>query len=97
MAETLGNKLIGYVQDAHAMECSVARMLDSMIGTTTDPEILARFTEHRRETERHVQLLLELAYGLGDGGWRHPQNTGRSMNAPGLDHREKDPELVEAH
>jgi ferritin-like metal-binding protein YciE len=57
MADSLSDKLIGYVQDAHAMECSVVRMLDSMIGTTTDPEILARLTEHRRETDRHVQLL----------------------------------------
>jgi ferritin-like metal-binding protein YciE len=67
MAEYLGNKLIGYVQDAHAMECSAVRMLDSMIGTTTDPEILARLTQHRRETERHVQLLEGRLAALGKG------------------------------
>jgi ferritin-like metal-binding protein YciE len=65
MADTLGDKLIGYVQEAHAMECSVVRMLDSMIGTTTDPEILARLTEHRRETDRHVQLLEGRLSALG--------------------------------
>ena len=67
MADSLSDKLIGYVQDAHAMECSVVRMLDSMIGTTTDPEILARLTEHRRETDRHVQLLEGRLTALGKG------------------------------
>jgi ferritin-like metal-binding protein YciE len=65
MADTLKQKLIGYVQDAHAMERSVMRMLDSMVATTSDPEILARLNQHRRETDRHREMLERRLTALG--------------------------------
>jgi ferritin-like metal-binding protein YciE len=39
-------KLADYVEDAHAMEQSVLRSLDSMISTTDDPEVRSMLEHH---------------------------------------------------
>jgi ferritin-like metal-binding protein YciE len=57
MANDLREKLIDYLQDAHAMEQNVLRLLDSMISTTTDQETVARLKQHRGESEGHEQLI----------------------------------------
>ena len=58
MAENkLQKKLIDYLQDAHAMEQNVLRMLDGMIGTTDDPEIKDELRHHKLETERHAERM----------------------------------------
>ena len=57
MAQQLREKLVDYIEDAHAMEQNVLQMLDSMIATTKDDEIVADLEHHKRETERHEQLL----------------------------------------
>lgn len=64
--EKLREKLVEYVEDAHAMERSVLRSLDSMIRTTDDPEIVEVLRHHKEETERHEQLLRERLQALGE-------------------------------
>ena len=65
--DALQQKLIDYVEDAHAMEQNVSRMLDSMISTTDDPEITEILRHHKEETERHEQRLRERLDALGAG------------------------------
>lgn len=56
---TLEEKLVSYIEDAHAMETNVLKMLESMISTTDDPEMRQALEEHRTETERHQESLRE--------------------------------------
>jgi len=65
MNDDLKEKLIDYLQDAHAMERNVLKMLDSMISTTTDPETVARLKQHRRESEGHEQMVQGRLEALG--------------------------------
>ncbi len=66
MAEAdLQQKLVDYIEDAHAMEQNVLQMLDSMIATTRDDEIVRELEHHRMETERHEQLLRARLDALG--------------------------------
>ena len=66
MAEArLQEKLVDYVEDAHAMEQNVLQMLNSMIATTTDDQIVQELEHHRMETERHEQLLRQRLSALG--------------------------------
>jgi ferritin-like metal-binding protein YciE len=53
----LQTKLGDYVEDAHAMESNVLQMLDSMIATTEDKQILRQLKQHRQQTERHQKRL----------------------------------------
>ena len=52
-------KLVEYIDDAYAMEQNVLRMLDSMIGTTEDPQMKRALERHRKETERQAERLVE--------------------------------------
>jgi ferritin-like metal-binding protein YciE len=61
----LQEKLVEYIQDAHAMETSVRSLLDSMIASTDDEEIRRALEEHKMETERHERLLKERLQALG--------------------------------
>jgi ferritin-like metal-binding protein YciE len=63
--DKLQEKLLDYIEDAHAMEESVLRMLDSMISTTDDPEIAEMLRHHKEETEQHEQRLSERLEALG--------------------------------
>ena len=65
--DKLREKLVEYVEDAHAMEQSVLRSLDSMISTTNDPEIVEMLRHHKEESERHERLLKERLDALGAG------------------------------
>jgi ferritin-like metal-binding protein YciE len=51
---TITEQLIKHIDEAHAMEQNVLRMLDAMISTTDDPEILQELEHHRIETEGHA-------------------------------------------
>jgi ferritin-like metal-binding protein YciE len=65
--EKLQEKLIDYIQDAHAMEQSVLSALDSMISTTNDQQIVSVLELHRRQTEQHEQRLQQRLESLGHG------------------------------
>jgi ferritin-like metal-binding protein YciE len=51
---TIEEQLIKHLDEAHAMEQSVLRMLDAMISTTDDAAILQELEHHRIETEGHA-------------------------------------------
>jgi ferritin-like metal-binding protein YciE len=65
--DKLQQKLVDYVQDAHAMEQNVSNMLDSMISTTDDPEIVDMLKHHKQETEEHEQRLRDRLDAMGAG------------------------------
>jgi ferritin-like metal-binding protein YciE len=65
--DKLQQKLVDYVQDTHAMEQNVSKMLDSMISTTDDPEIVDMLRHHKQETEEHERRLRERLDTLGAG------------------------------
>jgi ferritin-like metal-binding protein YciE len=54
---TLQEQLIKHIDEAHAMEQNVLRMLDSMIETTDDAAIVQELEHHRVETEGHAQRM----------------------------------------
>ncbi len=60
-------KMLDYVENAHAIEQSILRQLDSMISSTEDPEILEVIRHHKEETEQHEQRLRERLDALGRG------------------------------
>jgi len=49
----LQEQLIKHLDEAYAMEQSVLRMLDGMISTTDDPEILDALEHHKLQTQGH--------------------------------------------
>ena len=66
--ERLNRKLVEYVQNVHAMEQNVLLMLDSMIVTTRDEEIVEMLRQHKAETRRQERLLHERLRALGGFG-----------------------------
>jgi ferritin-like metal-binding protein YciE len=66
--EKLRRKLVEYVQNVHAMEQNVLLMLDSMIVTTRDREIVNMLRQHKDETRRQEQRLSERRRVLGGLG-----------------------------
>ena len=58
--------LVGYIEDAHAMEQMSSTALTALIRSAPDlPEFQDPLTHHKEETERHIQRLAERleAYG----------------------------------
>jgi ferritin-like metal-binding protein YciE len=55
----LKEQLIKHIDDAHAMEQNVLRMLDGMITTTDDPEILDALEHHKMQTEGHADRMAQ--------------------------------------
>lgn len=53
----LQDQLIKHIDEAHAMEQNVLRMLDGMISTTDDPEILDALEHHKMQTQRHADRM----------------------------------------
>jgi len=53
----LNDQLNQHIDEAYAMEQNVLRMLDGMIETTEDEEIVAALRDHKLETEQHAARL----------------------------------------
>jgi ferritin-like metal-binding protein YciE len=54
---TVNDQLVKHLDEAHAMEQNVLRMLDGMISTTDDAQIRTELEHHREETEGHAALV----------------------------------------
>jgi ferritin-like metal-binding protein YciE len=55
----LKEQLIKHIDEAHAMEQNVLRMLDGMIATTDDPEILDALEHHKMQTQGHADRMAQ--------------------------------------
>src|ERR687888_614648 len=53
----LEEQLVKHIDEAYAMEQNVLRMLDGMISTTDDPEILDALEHHKTQTEGHLDRM----------------------------------------
>jgi ferritin-like metal-binding protein YciE len=65
--DQLQQKLVDYVEDAHAMEQNASKMLSSMIYTTDDPKIKEVLRHHKEETKEHARRLRERLDAMGAG------------------------------
>jgi ferritin-like metal-binding protein YciE len=57
--DQLKTQLIKHIDEAHAMEQNVLRMLDGMISTTEDPEILDALEHHKLQTQQHADRMAQ--------------------------------------
>src|SRR5881398_816605 len=55
--DQLKAQLIKHIDEAHAMEQNVLRMLDGMISTTDDPELLDALEHHKLQTQSHADRM----------------------------------------
>ncbi|HWN23066.1 MAG TPA: DUF892 family protein [Gaiellaceae bacterium] len=54
---SLDEQLVQHIDEAISMEESVRRLLEGMIATTDDPQVIDLLEHHKVETERHSQRL----------------------------------------
>jgi ferritin-like metal-binding protein YciE len=66
-------KLIAHMQDTHALEQNVLRLLDSVLSTSQDEELQNLAKTHKAETEQHEVLLRERLEALGSSPSRMRQ------------------------
>jgi ferritin-like metal-binding protein YciE len=66
-AAQLKEKLVDYVQDAHAMERNSLMMLKSMLSHTDDPGMRHLLEHHVEETEQHAARLRSRLEVMGEG------------------------------
>ena len=57
MGQALNDQLVKHIDEAYAMEQNVLRMLDGMISTTDDPEILDALEHHKMQTQGHIDRM----------------------------------------
>ena len=53
----IGTQLVTHIDEAHALEQTVLRMLDGLIRSADDPEIIDRLEHHKLETRNHESLM----------------------------------------
>jgi ferritin-like metal-binding protein YciE len=66
MAETAKERIVRYLQDAHAAETGIDDVLAGFINDTDDPSIKAVFEEHRAVTKTQAQRLEQRLTALGE-------------------------------
>ena len=54
---TINEQLIKHIDEAHAMEQHVMRMIDGMISTTDDPQMVDELEHHKEETKQHAERM----------------------------------------
>jgi ferritin-like metal-binding protein YciE len=59
MNEEIKSQVVKHIDEAHAMEQNVLRMLDSMIATSDDPEVIDMLEHHKRQTQTHAYRMRE--------------------------------------
>jgi ferritin-like metal-binding protein YciE len=57
--DQLKEQLVKHIDEAHAMEENVLRMLDAMISTTDDPAILDALEHHKLQTQNHADRMAQ--------------------------------------
>jgi ferritin-like metal-binding protein YciE len=57
--DQLNAQLVKHIDEAHAMEQNVLRMLDGMISTADDPEILDALEHHKLQTQQHADSMAQ--------------------------------------
>ena len=57
--DQLKAQLVKHIDEAHAMEQNVLRMLDGMISTTDDPGILDALEHHKVQTQAHADRMAQ--------------------------------------
>jgi ferritin-like metal-binding protein YciE len=57
VASDIEAQLIKQIDEAHALEQNVERMLDGLIAATDDPHVLDRLEHHKAETRRHAERM----------------------------------------
>jgi ferritin-like metal-binding protein YciE len=57
VGQALNDQLVKHIDEAYAMEQNVLRMLDGMISTTDDPEILDALEHHKTQTQGHLDRM----------------------------------------
>jgi ferritin-like metal-binding protein YciE len=53
----INTQLVKHLDEAHALEQTVLRMLDGLIQTADDPELIDRLEHHKLETQQHEQTM----------------------------------------
>jgi ferritin-like metal-binding protein YciE len=53
----LTSRLVKHIDEAYAMEQTVEKLLDGMLQTTDDPEIIDRLEHHKLETQQHAAAM----------------------------------------
>jgi ferritin-like metal-binding protein YciE len=64
--EQLKEQLIRHIDEAHAMEQNVLRMIDAMINTTDDPGILDALEHHKVLTQNHADRMAQRLEAHGE-------------------------------
>jgi ferritin-like metal-binding protein YciE len=59
VGEDIQAQLVKHIDEAHAMEQNVLRMLDGMIQTSDDPQVIDRLEHHKTQTQTHAARMRE--------------------------------------